>query len=242
MYYSGHGVFSKSKLAPCAVGVDGKFVNLQRLFLRQAASPSGSSAVILLSDSCLEEADTSGGQNLKGNSNNQCSPVSKEAGSEVCLESPWCSKPTGNLLVGAHATQPGQVAVEADRMLYGVWTSCLLEALLLEDCRGCDILRVLAQTGRLMRDRGCCEPPYSLCSPGALSTVSLGRCVTFRFPACSLGPSLVRRPHVSSPVMFSLCRPPDAQLTSEDPSVGCSLQQFMPGLARNIGLGAYLPS
>ena len=182
LYYSGHGALTKKGLAPCAVGVDGKLVNLQKEFLSAAdqAAPSGTNAVILLSDACLEvanspqscESTTQGESQEASASDRTAGNVSQENDRKACK---------GNLLVGAHATLPGQVAIEADRMLYGMWTSCLLEAMLVEDCRGADVLKVLAKAGRLMKDKGCSEPPYALFTPGALRTVSLARYIALSF-------------------------------------------------------------
>jgi Caspase domain len=194
MYYSGHGALSSSGQSPCAVGIDGSRTNLQKSFLAAAnsACPDGSNAFILLSDACLapssrlltppcapytshaEMASPASKTRARAayiHANHACNPA-------VAVE--HCAKNVqdvqkGNLIVCAHAAQPGQHAMQPGRMLYGMWTSCLLEALLIEDARGADVLKVLAQTGRLMSKRGYSQPPYSLFTPGHLSTVNLAR-------------------------------------------------------------------
>lgn len=161
-------------------------MNLQKTFLRAAdtASPSGSNAIILLADSCFQNVNMPPcfpARTRACKKYNNIEPSMHEgnatyAAGEVFSDTPLERR--GNLLIGAHAVRPGEAAVQPDRMLYGMWTSCLLEALLIEDSGGADILRVLAQTGRLLQHRGCCRPAYSLFTPGALSTVSLARWVT----------------------------------------------------------------
>lgn len=129
LFYTGHGRLKNGK--PCAVGVDGKLVNLYGKFvqaLNKASAQSTTLSIVLLMDASLYTE-------------------SSEPGAPARPKPP-VSKDSDNLIVCAHACQPGEHA------FFGLegsnWTDALIQSMRHSD----DLLTILMRSSDHLRKWG----------------------------------------------------------------------------------------
>lgn len=116
LFYAGHGCIQNRK--PCAIGVDGTPTSLYSSYvqaLNQPSTKSSTLSIVLLMDSSLTAQS----------SDPQTTPVQPELPFSEAQD-------TGNLVVCAHACQPGHHAL-LNAQGGSQWTSALIKAMQKQD-------------------------------------------------------------------------------------------------------------
>lgn len=198
LFYSGHGCLLKGK--PCAVGVDGKAVNLYSKFAqalnrprahadsrRKQRKPSTHS-IVLLMDASLNPS----GQNSRPAGNTATAhkrsrseatetknPITKSVAARPQLPVDT-DEQTANLVVCAHACQPGEHAYFELRG--SIWTDALLQSMRQKD----DLMTILMHaSNQVQKEAEKQEPWVSWNKRGSKIRCSLARCaVESNFATC----------------------------------------------------------